>query len=163
MDLARLNYDELIPHRRRMRLVEVLEEARDGEAITRVPVRADSPFLTRGGAFKPSWIVELIAQSVACYLGWRFATLSERPGAYGYVVAVESLVADPHADPGPGDALRVRVRREFEMHPAWIFSGEVIFDGRVIGKATVKTFVETAPGFMEGQNDGAKEGLNHRG
>lgn len=163
MDLAGLNYDEILPHRRRMRLVEVLEEVRDGEAITRIPVREDSAFLTREGAFKPSWIVELVAQSVACYFGWYFTTLPERPGDYGYVVAVEGLEADPLARPVAGDTLRVSVRRDFEMPPAGIFSGEVLWNGRVIGKATVKTLVETAQGLMGERSDGAQAGIGHRG
>jgi hypothetical protein len=161
MDPSRVSLDAILPHTGRMRLVEALEEVGGDHGRVRIPVRADSPFMAEGEGFKASWCVELLAQGVACFVGWGWLGKPDKPGEFGYVVAVDALRVDPLAQPEVGDVLHVNVRREFELPPAGIYAGEVLWRGRVLASGTVKTFVENGKGFMGGNRDDAQTGPRH--
>lgn len=158
MDLSFINLDDVLPHRGRMRLVGGLEAADESGATVRVPVLAGSPFLDEEGFLKPSWSVEIVAQAIACYCGWSWLSRSERPGTFGYVVAVDDCVVSTNVQPAIGDTLLVVVKKELEMPPAGVFEGRVFWHGQELGSARLKTFVESDVGIMgESRNDGATQ------
>jgi len=153
MDCSHLNIESLLPHRGRMRVVDVLESAEDDTGVARISVRPGSPFQDADGFLKSVWIVELVAQSVACFVGWSWLTKPDKPGRFGYVVAVDDLEAMPEVALAPGDVLHVNITREFELPPAGVFRGEVLLRGKAIGQARLKIFVENGQAFMGERND----------
>lgn len=165
MDFSEINLDDILPHRRRMRLVGGLETADDEGALVRVPVAAGSPFLDAEGFVKPSWYVEIVAQAVACYCGWSWLSRPDRPGTFGYVVAVDDCCVSADARPPVGDDLIVRVKKEFEMPPAGVFEGRVFWAGQELGRARLKTFVESTVGIMGESRNGvtreSQKGARH--
>ena len=165
MDFSEINLDDILPHRRRMRLVGSLEVADDQGAVVRVPVVSGSPFLDAEGFLKPSWYVEIVAQAVACYCGWSWLSRPERPGTFGYVVAVDDCLVTADARPSLGECLLVRVRKEFEMPPAGVFQGLVFLGGQELGRARLKTFVESTVGIMGESRNGvtrdSQKGARH--
>ena len=161
MDFSHLNLDDILPHRRRMRLVGGIESVDAGGGVFLVPVLASSPFLDASGTFKPSWAVELVAQAVACHCGWTWLGREDRPGTFGYVVAVDDYAILRICRPWAGETIRVRIVKDFDMPPAGVFTGVVIFGGLVIARATLKTFIESKHGSLGEERHGAQEGFGH--
>ena len=125
MDCAHLKVESLMPHRGRMRVVR--NAPRSGRWHGPHVYSSARRLSLRGGRWhaKTLLAVELVAQSVACYVGWAWLSKPEKPGSFGYVVAVDNLQVEEGIALCVGDTLEVRVTREFELPPAGVFRGEV--------------------------------------
>jgi hypothetical protein len=57
------------------------------------------------------------------------------------------------------------VKKEFEMPPAGVFEGRVFLGGQELGRARLKTFVESTVGIMGESRNGvtrdSKKGARH--
>jgi predicted hotdog family 3-hydroxylacyl-ACP dehydratase len=163
MDLLTLNMDEVLPHRGRMRLVSKVLSFDETKGDFLIPVLSSSPFLGENGLFKSSWLVELVAQAAACHCGCKWLGIENKPGTYGYVIAVDHCAVEANVRLNVGDILHVQVVLEFDLPPAGVFRGVVRFKEREIGQATIKTFVEAQQGlYGESRHDAQESSSNRR-
>jgi predicted hotdog family 3-hydroxylacyl-ACP dehydratase len=163
MDSTLANLDDVLPHRRRMRLVDALERADAQGGVVRLEVREGAACLSHEGHLKPTWCVEVIAQAVACYVGWTWIGRPDRPGTFGYVVAVDDCSVDVNACARvrPGDSLRVEVRKEFEMPLAGVYSGVLRLGSETLGRTSLKVIIESDLGFIGEVRHGAQASSGH--
>ncbi len=128
----------LVPHRDRMRLVDVFEghhEARDG--ITRSVVKESWPLCDRK-AVNPHIMIELVAQATAAMAGWDKIKKREEVG-FGYIVGVKNACLS--ADPIPvGAQLIMKTRKILAQDNYGVFSGIVHHDNRPLGEVVLQVF-----------------------
>jgi len=128
-----------------MRLVEsVVEELVDG-VVCKVVVGDDFVFL-RDGEAEAAVCVELVAQSVACFVGLLDARegITPRPG-----MLVGCRDARFYADKlRVGDELLVRVRRQWIRESMASFSGEVVRGDDLLATMELSVVAGTAAGAL---------------
>lgn len=81
-----LDLEELIPHRKPMRLLDEAVAMKEGCAVTRSTVQDDWP-LVHGGTVPGVLLVETIAQTASSLIGWERRT-EESIGGRGYLVGI---------------------------------------------------------------------------
>jgi predicted hotdog family 3-hydroxylacyl-ACP dehydratase len=144
MDTGHLDVSAFLPHTRRMKLVSRMPFATDSESEVEFAVKPESPFLDEDGYFKGTWLVEILAQAVACCASWIWQKDHGRDRTpVGYVVSFDRAEVGSDFSPMPGEVLLVKVKKEFEMPPAAVFLCELYWKGQKMAWANLKTFVET--------------------
>ncbi len=142
VDKVDVPIEDLVPHRGRMRLVDVFEGfdyVRDG--ITRSVVRETWP-LCDGKHVNPHVMIELVAQATAAMAGWDDSEKQKRVG-FGYIVGIKN--AWLAADPIPvGARLTMKTRNLLTQDNYGVFSGTVVHDDRDCAEIVLQ--VLRAPG-----------------
>lgn len=132
-----IDIEELIPHRGRMRLVQTLTHAAEGELSARSEVLASWP-LCDGERVPALVLVELIAQAAATLIGWERRG-AERMGGRGLLVGVRKAAL--HVDEvAVGEALEVDVRTVRKVEAYAVFDGVVRSRSAAIVEATIQAF-----------------------
>jgi predicted hotdog family 3-hydroxylacyl-ACP dehydratase len=130
--------EDLVPHRGRMRLVDVFEghdEAGDG--ITHSVAKETWP-LCRGNCVNPHVMIELVAQATAAMAGWNDSRKGKRVG-FGYIVGIKSAWLS--ADPIPvGALLTMKTRNILTQDNYGVFSGSVHRDARFLSEVVLQVF-----------------------
>jgi predicted hotdog family 3-hydroxylacyl-ACP dehydratase len=102
---------ELLPHSGDMILLDAVLEAAEDRIVCRLVVRADSPFNDTDGSL-PAWCgVELMAQAVAAWSGWK-AKQEHRPVRLGFLLGTRHYRCNVHTF-APGSELAVEAFRSF--------------------------------------------------
>jgi predicted hotdog family 3-hydroxylacyl-ACP dehydratase len=132
-----LNLNDLIPHRRPMRIVDDLLEVSPGQATSRGTVSEAWPLMDDAGASRVS-LVELIAQTASTIIGWERRD-EERIGGRGYLVGIReaSLGAGRLS---VGDSLTATVVTARKRENYVIFEGTVQMKGVTLGSAIVQAY-----------------------
>jgi predicted hotdog family 3-hydroxylacyl-ACP dehydratase len=130
--------EALVPHRDRMRLVDIFEghdEARNG--ISRSVVKETWP-LCDGKAVNPHVMIELVAQATSAMAGWDKFKLGEKVG-FGYIVGIKNacICASPLQ---VGALLTMKTRKVLTQGNYGVFSGTVNQDGRTRGEVLLQVF-----------------------
>ena len=130
--------EALVPHRDRMRLVEVFEGYdHDGDGITRTRVRETWP-LCDGQAVNPHVVIELVAQATAAMAGWDDVKQGESVG-FGYIVGIKN--AWICTEPIPvGSPLTMKTRKVVTQGNYGVFSGAVYDETRTWGEVVLQVF-----------------------
>jgi len=83
-----INIENLIPHRKSMRLIDEIIEMDDDHCITAATVSSRWP-LNRDGYVHPIILIELVAQSAGVCFGWREMHKKEPSGKPGWLVGIK--------------------------------------------------------------------------
>jgi len=130
--------ETLVPHRDRMRLVEVFEgHDQDRDGITRTVARDTWP-LCDGRTVNPHVVIELVAQATAAMAGWDDFKQGKSVG-FGYIVGIKNACIS--MDPIPaGSLLTVKTRKILTQGNYGVFSGAVYSEARVWGEVVLQVF-----------------------
>lgn len=126
---------DLVPHWPPMLLVErlVVSEGDDGTAET--CFQEDSLFVGEEGHVEPVALLEAMAQTYAAKKGFddlaKGAIVSE-----GYLVGVSQF--ELLSPVSPETQLRIDVRTTADLEAFFIAEGEIIFEGELVARATMK-------------------------
>lgn len=132
-----LDLDDLIPHRRPMRIVDDLLEVGVDRAISRSTISEAWPLVDDEGASRVS-LVELIAQTASASIGWE-RRKDERIGGRGYLVGIrEARLGIGRLPVGASLTASIVTLRKRQNYI--IFEGTVAMDGVVLGGAVVQAF-----------------------
>jgi len=135
---AEVPIEVLVPHRDRMRLVDVfegLDDVRDG--FTRSVVRDTWP-LCDGEVVNPHVVIELVAQATAAMAGWDDFKGGKGQG-FGYIVGIKNACIS--MDPIPvGARLIMRSRKILTQGNYGVFAGAVYREDRTCGEVVLQVF-----------------------
>ncbi|MBN2040537.1 MAG: hypothetical protein JW864_10865 [Spirochaetes bacterium] len=117
--------EKVIPHRKRMKLVEEVLEIDDQKVITLSVVNDKWPLLT-DGMVNPIILIEIVAQTTGIVVGnKRMKETGE--GVYGYLVGIKD--AEFYKDSIPlGTRLECRVNLMYDLKAYGVFTG-VVYSG----------------------------------
>jgi 3-hydroxyacyl-[acyl-carrier-protein] dehydratase len=138
VERADVPIEALVPHRDRMRLVDVFEgHDHDRDGITRTSVRGTWP-LCDGQAVNPHVVIELVAQATAAMAGWDDVKQGKSVG-FGYIVGIKN--AWICTEPIPvGSPLTVKTRKVVTQGNYGVFSGSVYRETRTWGEVVLQVF-----------------------
>jgi predicted hotdog family 3-hydroxylacyl-ACP dehydratase len=124
-----------VPQRAPMLLLDAVLEMTAERGATTARVDPEACYADAGGNM-PAWYgLELMAQTVAAYQGWRLAGIG---GAGGYLVGIRSFRSTrPHF---PAQALLEVRARLLEEDPSGLagFACEILLDGSLAASAILK-------------------------
>ncbi len=129
--------EDYFPHRGRMKLIDDIVEVDAARCVTRSSVSPLWP-LVSGDRVDPLVVVELVAQSVAVYVGWIKREVMKQ-GGRGVLVGIKRA-----AFAGPGIPVGAEVRTTctllVNLDNYGEFEGEVSDGRQVYGSARLQTF-----------------------
>ena len=129
--------DDFIPHRDRMRLVQEIVEIDNDHCVTRAVASPLWP-LYGGGHIGSLIIVELVAQTVSVYVGWRKREKT-RLGGKGVIVGIKDAVFPVPLIPA-GAELKTSCRTLLNLDNTYgEFEGEVKDDRTSYGCVRIQT------------------------
>ena len=132
--------ERLVPHRRPMRMVDLLVAFRPGYGVAEAVVSPENPLAAPDGALEPEALIELMAQGYAALKGYD-DLLHHRPVRRGFLVGIQSLRVAGTAR--VGDRLRIVVETVKALEPFYVAAGEVTKDRVGIASATLKLWTPT--------------------
>jgi len=126
--------EDLVPHRKPMRLIDRVLDAGPGAMRCAGVVTDDNPFLC-DGLLESVSLVEYMAQAMAAFVTWR----GPRDSTMGYLVGARNVDL-PESGIHAGDELEVRVQEDGVLGDYASFNGEVFHRGRTVCKGNLKVF-----------------------
>lgn len=130
--------EELIPHRRPMRLVDQLLEVTGKNASVVALVRHDSPLVDASGQLEMVAFAELIAQSYAALKGY-LDRMEDKPPRRGFLVGIKNLVCRKTVR--VGDSLRIEIRTLAELGDFAVAEGEVWAEEEQVACGEIKIWI----------------------
>ncbi len=90
MPMVDVSIEELIPHRRQMKLIDEIVEVDEETAVTESVVKDHWP-LFRGDSVSPFILIELAAQTAGVFIGWKELKKEGRDlgGSKGWLVGIK--------------------------------------------------------------------------
>ncbi|MBI5017240.1 MAG: 3-hydroxyacyl-ACP dehydratase [Deltaproteobacteria bacterium] len=130
--------EELIPHRKPMRLVDRLLERDELEARAEAVITADNPLVDEEGRLEGAALLEFMAQACAAARGHQDLSAAG-PVKKGFLVGVRRVhVVGPAR---VGDRLEIHMATVGTLEGFSVLEGEVTRDGEVIATGTLKLWV----------------------
>jgi 3-hydroxymyristoyl/3-hydroxydecanoyl-(acyl carrier protein) dehydratase len=146
--LLHIDSEKLLIHRGRMRFIETLATYEAECGSMSLDVRQDNIFLKSNGVLDPVIFVELIAQSIACHLGYPKLVSGSEP-RFGYLVGVKDIVVTGSAV--LGDHLDVLVEKDSDFENFVFVKGSVVRNGtETICSGILKCYESEADIDMDG-------------
>ncbi len=134
-----LEVENLIPHRRPMRLIDRLLEVEGKNGVVEAQIMADCPLVSPEGDLEDVALVELLAQSHAAIKG--YADLRDNKAIQqGFLVGIKKLVKLGSAR--QGDLLRIQIRTLVELEAFAVAAGEVWRGSELIAQGEIKVWVQ---------------------
>jgi predicted hotdog family 3-hydroxylacyl-ACP dehydratase len=137
-----MEIEDLIPHRKTMKLIDSIVEYGEGLAVTSSLVKDSWPLVT-GGFGSPILAIELVAQTTGIYEGAkRFQENGKKQGGRGWLVGIKK--ADFFIDKIPvGAKLITRAERGFMHENYGEVQGSVKMDDKIIAEVMIQVFQAT--------------------
>ncbi len=132
--------EDFIPHRDRMKLVNAIVEVDDTHCVTQSMVTAQWPLCT-GDHIDSIVIVELVAQTISVYVGWKKREKT-RTGGKGVIVGIKSAILSVPEIP-VGKKLKTSCKELVNLDNQYgEFEGEVKDDHTTYGYVRIQTLSE---------------------
>ncbi len=131
------SFDDLIPHRFPMCLVQAINDASETSMTTVSAVESWWP-TAQVGRVSTVLLIELIAQTAALHEGWR-QRATKTQGGRGFLVGVKRSCFHVAAVP-VGAKLHATIQVTHTMSNYRVFEGQVTYEGQMIAEATLQTF-----------------------
>ncbi|MEN9362452.1 MAG: hypothetical protein RL095_3987 [Verrucomicrobiota bacterium] len=133
----------LAPQRPPMLMVSRLLSADESGGCVEAEIGAGNPFLRRDLTLPPEAILEIMAQSIACWVGWNDLRQARDPGI-GYLLGTRSLNLD-FPPMRLGDALQIEVRSGFVDSDIASFECQVWREKISLGSSRLTVFRPKTP------------------
>lgn len=121
-----------------MLLVDGVETIDDEGAVTIAKVRESWPDLSETGFASPFALIELCAQSIGVFVGYRDRNVKKMAGA-GLLVGIRKA-AFSETMPRIGETLAVHVRQQLERGDYGVFDVEVKWKSQSVLTAEIQVF-----------------------
>ncbi len=132
---------KLIPQRGKMKLIDELLRVSEEEACTCSDMTDKTMFLTPSGHILPAALVELSAQSTACYSGY-ISILEDASGQHsGLLVGIQNFVIEEI--PVASEELSVEIHQESAIGPFSVHGISVFSNQTQIASGALKTWEVT--------------------
>ena len=132
-----IEIEQLIPHRKRMKLIDEVLEIDDQKVITLSIVNERWP-LVYNNTVHPIILIEIVAQTAAVVVGNKKLKESSK-GASGYLVGIKT--ADFFVENIPvGSRLECRVNLLYNLEIYGVFTGTVYSGNEIQGKIEIQVF-----------------------
>jgi len=135
-----ITIEELIPHRKRMKLINKVIEIDGESAITESIVTKQWP-LFEGNSVNTIILIELVAQTAGIYIGWREKKKEGNTGGKGWIVGIKK--ANFSLDTIPlNTRIIARSKQTFSFEDFYEFLGIAKIGSDVIGEIVLQVFVQ---------------------
>jgi predicted hotdog family 3-hydroxylacyl-ACP dehydratase len=134
--------EDIIPHRGDMLLVDQVVEIDRQASTGRIvcDVKGSKPYWDQtSGEFIDLWLVEVMAQSVACVYSLAGESLREK---LGYLIAIDTFEADISKVANVGDRIETDVKLLYHIAPVGGWECISRIGDRVVGQASFKALVD---------------------
>ncbi len=127
--------EDLLPHRKTMLLIDLLEQFEDSRATASAKINEANIFLDSNGKIIPEYYIEVIAQTAAAASG--FTALNRNlPVKNGYLVGIETFSV---LEQGINfDLLRIKTNIDMQLGQMQVIDGEVFHGSTCIARARLK-------------------------
>jgi predicted hotdog family 3-hydroxylacyl-ACP dehydratase len=150
MDVAKIDIEDVVPHRGRMLMVDKLLSSNPDSVIVSAEIRGDNLFADQHGV--PTWVgIEYMAQAIAAWAGCRALARNE-PAKIGFLLGTRRYnTTCQHFTVGM--QLRIEATRElFGDNGLGMFSCRILDGDIELANAHVSVFEPPDPvAFMEEQ------------
>jgi predicted hotdog family 3-hydroxylacyl-ACP dehydratase len=127
--------EDLIPHRDRMKLIEVILDITDDGAVTSAVVSERWPLLRNNGV-DPIVIIEIVAQTAAVHVSWKRGACTSEGGG-GLLVGIKK--ADFYTDSIPlHTVLTTTVRSLYSAENYTVLEGAVQEGANPVGRVEIQ-------------------------
>ena len=135
--IYRLPYpvDEIIPQKKKMKMLDTLVNIGDRTSEAEMLVKADNIFADTDGVLSESIYMELMAQVVAATDGFYALENEEEPGP-GFIIGARKIRITGKAK--VGDNLRIFIHRTVNLGDFGVAEGKVYNKGEVIAEGELK-------------------------
>jgi radical SAM protein with 4Fe4S-binding SPASM domain len=120
-----------------MLLIDQLVSVGDGDAVTETTVRADMPFVNGAGSLDNAAYLEILAQTVAVFHGFRCHGKS-RVAPCGMLLGTRNLHI--HGEARVGDLLRIQIRHSTSFGAYSVLTGVITRSGQKLADGELKVW-----------------------
>lgn|GEM_PF-2335369 len=134
--------EDIIPHRGDMLLVDHVEEIDKQTSCGTIVcnIKVNKPYWDQTNKnFIDLWLVEVMAQSVACVYSLAGESLKDK---LGYLIAIDSFEADISKVANVGDRIETDVKLLYHIAPVGGWQCVARIGDRVVGQASFKALVD---------------------
>mgnify|MGYP001256877508 FL=1 len=132
-----LDAEDLVPHRRPMRLVDRLLSIEGKNGVVEADVSSDCPLVDADGVLESIALIELIAQGYAALKGY-LDRLENKPVRQGVLVGIKKLVCMEPAK--VGDRLKIEIKTLGELDDFAVAEGQIWCADKLVARGEIKVW-----------------------
>ena len=133
-----LEAEELIPHRRPMRMVDRLLEINGKNGVVETMITAECPLVSTDGWLDDVALSELLAQAYAAVKGY-CDLIEEKPVKQGFLVGIKNV--ERFMSVKSGDSLMININTLAELGDFAVAAGEIWRANKLLAKGEIKVWV----------------------
>ncbi len=133
-----LEAEELIPHRRPMRMVDRLLEINGKNGVVETMITAECPLVSTDGWLDDVALSELLAQAYAAVKGY-CDLIEEKPVKQGFLVGIKNV--ERFMSVKSGDSLMINISTLAELGDFAVAAGEIWRADKLLAKGEIKVWV----------------------
>jgi predicted hotdog family 3-hydroxylacyl-ACP dehydratase len=130
--------EELIPHRRPLRLVDRLLEIDGKNGVVEALIAAENPLVDGQGYLEDVALTELLAQAYAAVKGY-LDRVAEKPVRQGFLVGIKKFVK--LSSVRASERLRIVIRTLGELEDFAVGEGEIWRASELVARGEIKVWI----------------------